>query len=300
MRVFFLFLFISLYIFTGAQEKKITIKDLQTNKPISYATVKILHTIRGKIASVDGEFMMDIKQNDSVFITSVGYYDTLLIGKEIYNTISLTSKTKVLESIIVKAKKVINRFVLGNGASLIDKNIKCKYVPGNNNDCLPWGPGGGAEFAEPMLLPDSINFYHLSKVYIPVGKFSCLQSLFLNVYESDSSTENPGALIFRKPLSLQHTRLIKGKIIVDLSQENIYLTKLKAFFISISWDTDFSDKNCTTILYLKKSVKGISFSRHLLLPDYHWFTFDGNTLQQKEIPGRFHTLFAAEIELLEN
>lgn len=50
------------------------ILDKQTNSPIPYATVKILHLPKGTISSDQGEFHLVIADADSVSFSCVGYY----------------------------------------------------------------------------------------------------------------------------------------------------------------------------------------------------------------------------------
>src|SRR5262245_17488763 len=50
-----------------------TVTDKQTNAPVPYATIKVLHAPRGIIASDKGEFQLQIDNSDTVLVTSVGY-----------------------------------------------------------------------------------------------------------------------------------------------------------------------------------------------------------------------------------
>jgi hypothetical protein len=282
-----------------SQEPKRIIIDLETNQPVPYATVKVLHTNLGKIASANGAFMINIRPGDSVLITSVGYRDTILIGKNIGDSIALTPRPKVLESVFIKTRKVIRKYIIGNGADLIEKTIRCNAENGGNDNCMIWAYGAAAEFAEPMLLPDSSKAYHLSKVFIPLTYMNCWQPIFLQIYERDSATGGPGTIIFKKRILFQSEVYKKGKIIIDVREEDIFFDKLNTYFISMSWVADDFDHHCLTGLVMIKSRKGICYSRTLQSLDYHWFLFDGHSKKQKETPGRFHTLFAAEIEELQ-
>lgn len=282
-----------------SQDSKRIIIDLETKQPVPYATVKVLHTNLGKIASANGAFMIRFNASDSVLITSVGYRDTILIGKNIGDSIALTPKPKILAPVSVKARKVIRKYFIGNGADLIEKNIKCDAENGSNDNCMKWSFGGAAEFAEPMLLPDSSKAYRLNKVFIPLINSNCWQPIFLQIYERDSATGGPGTIIFKKRLLFQSEDYKKGKIIIDVHEDDIFFDKMNTYFISMSWATDDFDPACLTGLILVKSGNGISYNRNLQSPDYRWFLFDGNTKNQKEIPGHFHTLFAAEIEELD-
>lgn len=300
-------IFLSIILFTSSliassQEIKRVIVDSKTKEPIPYATIKILHTNKGKIANSNGEFKLDFQLNDSIFISSVGYLDTILIGKNIDKLIFLISKPSVLDNIVVSNPKIINRFIIGNGAEFINKKTICNFKESTNiklTKCLPWTGGGGAEFAEPMMLPDTIKIYRLSKAYIPVQYTSnCWQPIFIQVYEADSINGMPGSLIFRKHLSLKPENYKKGKIILDLHNENIFFIKQKKFFISISWDTENSNKNCLTGILLFRDSEGICYSRSIVFNDYHWIVFDW-TPQKENSFERLRTIFAAEIEEME-
>ena len=294
-----LIVFLLFTIQAQSQESGRIIIDRETKQPVSYATVKVLHTNLGKIASANGMFMIHFNATDSILITSVGYKDTILIGKDIGDSITLTPRPKVLESVFIKTRKVIRKYFIGNGADLIKKTIRCNADNGQNDNCMIWAYGAAAEFAEPVILPDSSKAYRLNKVYIPLIKSNCWQPVFLRIYERDSVTGGPGMIIFNKRISFQEEAYHKGKLIIDVNEEVIYFEKLHHYFISMSWVDDDFDHYCLTGMIMIKSRKGISYSRNLLSPDYRWFLFDGNTQKHKETPGRFHTMFAAEIEALQ-
>lgn len=299
-------IFLSIILFTycqfaSSQEIKRVIVDSKTKEPIPYATIKVLHKNKGKIANSNGEFKLDFQVDDSVFISSVGYLDTILIGKNIGKLIFLISKPSVLDNIVVRNPKIVNRFILGNGAEFINKKTICNFKESTNiklAKCLIWTGGGGAEFAEPMLLPDTNKIYRLSKAYIPIKyTSSCWQPIFIQVYEADSLNEMPGSLIFRKHLSLEPKNYKKGKIILDLQNENIFFNKQKKFFISISWETENSNKNCLTGILLFRHSEGICYTRSILFNNYHWIVFD-QAPQKEESIERLRTIFATEIEEL--
>lgn len=299
MKTVMLFYLLLLFQTSYSQEIRRTIIDAISATPIPYATVKVLKTNRGQIASVNGEINIEIKESDFILITSVGYYDTILAGNRIGQKIKLTPKERVLKELIVKTKKVLDKFLIGNGVDFFQKNIKCSYTPGVDKGCLPWGAGAGAEFVEPMELPDTIRSYQLKKLYLPLKRLNCFEKMFLNIYDIDSAGK-PGSLIFRKPLLLNSEEFDKGKVILSLESDNIYFDGIKKFFIGLSWDTENSDKSCTTLIILMSSTKGITYNRTLVQEDYNWFLFHGSNRKENGIPVRYHTIFAAEIEVLED
>lgn len=300
MRIYFSLLLLFLLSFARAQERRSIIVDRETGKPVSYATVKVLRTSLGQMASAGGEFRLLIGPADSVLISSVGYRDTILTGKDIKDRIALVPQPRLMAGVTVKKKKITTRHLIGNGADLVNTNIKCRYQPYKENHCVPWGPGAGAEFAELMTLPDSLKTYRLGKVYIPVRQSDCFQPMFLNIYELDTLTGLPGTLLFRKPLSPQRKDITKGKMIFDLRSDNIYLGDTKHFYVGISWNTDTVSQNCRTILILLRSQESASYSRHLSSRDYVWFPLYLHRLGEEENSRPFRTMFAAEIEALED
>lgn len=291
--IFFIFFFLAGW----TQSQKRIIADKESGKPVPYATVKVLNTSRGQIASVNGEFTLNIEAADTVLITSVGYHDALLTGNELTSAITLIKKPRLLDNVIAQAKKVLRNFTIGLGADLIAENTRCKYKPGREGDCVPWGPGAKAEFAEPMTLLDSSKTYRLSKVYLPLEKHGCWQPMFFHVYALDSMTGNPGEMIYQKYVTPEAEKYSKSKVILDLKNENIYFSNTSRFFISVSWDTEFSDKDCLTTLYLLKSLEGLSYTRTIHSPEYRWFLLDPQKLQNRE--KHLHTVFAAEVEEVE-
>lgn len=278
------------FCFLSAQaQQKRTVIDGATMKPIPYATVKILRTEFGQIATANGEFELRIQPKDSVLISSVGYNDQILMGHDIGDIVVLKQRPSILEMVTVKLRKVAGKLMLGNGVDLIGKTIKCNYVSGADNDCLPWGPGASAEFAEAIDLPDSLKAYHINKVWLPIKVATCWQPIFFNIYESDS-TGLPGNLIFQKHIATEPAEYKRGKLTaIDLSKENIYFDKTKRFFIGISWDESNMADACVTTIMLVKPPKGISYSRHLKSQKYTWFVF---------MQGKYNSVFAAEIEEL--
>lgn len=283
-----------------SQERRGIIVDRETGKPVSYATVKVLNTRFGQVASGSGEFSLLISPGDSVLISSVGYRDTVLTEKDIKDRIALVPHHRLMPGLTVKKRKSTGRHLIGNGAGLVNKNIKCRYNPGKEGHCVPWGPGAGAEFAELMTLPDSLKTYRLGRVYFPVRRQECWQPMFLNIYEPDTVKGGPGALLFRKLLPLQPENYDKGKMIIELGSDNIYLGDAKQFYIGISWNSDTTSQNCRTVLILLRSQEGVTYSRHLMDRAYNWFPLYLHLLGDEGNQVRYRTMFAAELEELED
>src|SRR5258706_9100529 len=107
MKLVWIFIFLLKFNPAFSQTVSGKILDQKTNSPIPYATVKILHTPKGVIASNKGEFELNIDAADSVLFSCVGYYQKILVGEEIRTEIFMEPKIKMLEDVIVKDKKWI-------------------------------------------------------------------------------------------------------------------------------------------------------------------------------------------------
>ncbi|HEU4471954.1 MAG TPA: hypothetical protein VFR58_12760 [Flavisolibacter sp.] len=283
-----------------AQDKKRTVADGLTGKLLPYATVKVLNSSLGAIATAQGEFRLAIAENDSVLISCVGYRDSVFAGRFLGDTARLLPYSRIMETVTVRAKKTAGLYLIGQGVAVLNKSIRCNYKPGANNDCVPWGFGGAAEFAELMKLPDPVRTYRLNKVYLPITQSGCWQPVFLQLYERDSVSGGPGRLIFRKHIMPDPGNYKKNKLLVDLVPDQVYFEGASDFFMSMSWDENRPDTFCLTGLILLKSISGVSYSRSLQSPDYKWFSFDPTKPGEKKDEKHLRTIFVAEVEALEN
>ena len=238
------------------------ILDQKTNSPVPYATVKVLHAPKGVIASNKGEFELNIDAADSVLFSCVGYQQKILIGKEIGTEVYLEPKIKILEAVTIKDKKWIRTIKLGK----TDNNIK-----GDENWRLT--EEGKDEFAQKIELPDSLLFYKIKKIYIPVKKFICWGPLLLHIYAADTVSEYPGEELLAKPLYISNKDVVHNKAVIDISSENLYLYHSKSFFVGISSLQDtVTERGMTTIL-LSKSSNARTYSRSLHQASFAWFPF---------------------------
>lgn len=275
-----------------------TVVDSATRKPLPYATIKVMHSPRGVIASENGTFRLEIHPSDTVMITSLGYRAAMLTGHLLTDSIFLVPNPVVLENVTIHTYRLAQSYVVGNGAGLLDKHIKCNDQQDRDGDCLPWSYGAGAEFAEPIFLPDTNRTFRINEVYIPMAPGRCWQPVFLQVYEA-TAAGTPGNPLFRKYIILTQDHFKKGKARIDLSGENILLAGAHTFFIGLSWTTEIPEDGCLTVLLLLRSKKGNpSYSRNLQSPEYNWFRFNGNR------PGReskepFHTMLAVKLQAVE-
>jgi hypothetical protein len=270
--------------------------DHQTGAGVPFATIKILQTEKGTIASASGEFQLDISETDSVLITSVGYDKRIIVGNDIAPVIYMDAKAISLKPVSIKALKPQRSFVLGNGAPFLNEKISCDFNPKvYDNPCYPWG-GENIEFAERMALPDSSSIYKLKNVIIPLRtKFTGCWEFLLHVYEEDSITHFPGEEVFMKSCHFTRRDLHRAKVIIDLSGDNILFQQGKAFFVSVGLNTDNGKGGCHTVVLLKISDYHNTYSRGLKNMKFEWIPF-GQMTTYNGSPQQIATLFAAEVE----
>jgi hypothetical protein len=236
--------------------------DKQTNFPVSYATIKLLHIPGGAVSSEKGEFYLTIAHTDSVVISSAGYHSKFLIGREIGQEIFLEPQIRILEQVTVKGKTFLRVVHLGNS----EKKIK-----GNQKWALT--KEGKDEFAQKIELPDSLLTYKIKKIFIPVRKTVCWEPLLVHIYAEDSTSQFPGEELLVKPVHVTPQNVSDNKIVLDLNSENLYLKNSKYFFVSISRLPDTGATKCLTTLLVSRSSTASTYSRTLYSSSYEWFVF---------------------------
>lgn len=242
-----------------AQEQTFHILDKSNKKPISFATVKVLHSTRGVIAGEKGDFNLLILPNDTIIVSSIGYHTLRMVGSEVGNEILLSPKVSNLASVTIRNRKPEKVFHLGFDTDTL-------------NYWGTWGPSSGKpEFAQEFFLPIDEKEYKMNKIFIPVDKQGCFSQLILHVYEKDSSTGMPGEPIFQKLVAVNRKNVKKEILTIDLSLDSLYLSDMDSFFIGISWAPS-DDKKCILGLKMFYNMTN-TYSRLLGRNTYDWFPF---------------------------
>ena len=267
-----------------SQTARRKILDKQTNFPIPFTTIKILHAPKGEIASINGEFELNIDAADSVLFSCVGYQQKIIIGKEIGTEIYLEPQIKTIEAVTVKDKKWIRTIILGN----IDKKIK-----GDVNWRLT--EYGKDEFAQKIELPDSLLFYKINKIYIPVKKHIRWGPLLLHIYSADTVSEYPGEKLLIKPIYIKSRDVQDNKLVIDISSENLILHHSKSFFVGISSIQDTVTEKGLSMLLLSKSSDAQTYSRTLYSTSFAWFPF-GLMMDRSKNPYSARTYYSVDVD----
>jgi hypothetical protein len=300
MKYLLLMLLLFLYAISSAQVKKIWVIDRGSSKVVPYATVKVLHKPFGGMTSQYGQIELKLNDGDSILITCIGYKKLFFVWNPIVDTLRITVASVPLDTVTISAQTLIGSFVIGNGAGLISKKIKCDFTPGKRNECERWTGTRGTEFVELMTLPDSLRTFRLGIAYLPIESVECWRPIFLNVYEYDAATGLPGELLFQRLLTMQSENYVKGKAIIDLRGEQILFKKVRHFFIGISWLEGNLEHDCITGLVFLKRKSDVTYSRTYLDPSYKWFKFGGKRVGMEDTEGQFQTIFAVKVEAIKD
>ncbi len=84
--------------------------DIATQKPVPYASVRILHSNRGVLADSNGFFTVVITQKDTLRISSLGYHNLYYVKDPLrqtsyYLTLSMRSRIFELEAVEIVSKR---------------------------------------------------------------------------------------------------------------------------------------------------------------------------------------------------
>jgi hypothetical protein len=243
-----------------------TVVDSETKLPIPYATIKVLNKPRGVIASETGTFVLSIDPTDSILFSSVGYDSRTITAHDLLPTIFLKPLIRTMAAVNLPVGKIETIFFTG-----FDTN--------HFKDDWSWGPGGDAEFAQRMDIPDTTHSFRLMRIFVRIRKHGCYGPLMLHIYEADNFCDCPGTEIFSKAISLNRTNVKKQKGSIELLDNNLYFQGVKSFYVGFSWLP--SELPCLSTIYFLNSTKKNTYSRSIYHVDYKWapFTFkdkDGN------------------------
>jgi len=281
------FIFCLLFLTKGFSQSALrTVADSTNNRPISYATLKVLHKPIGTMANVNGEFELAFERSDTISITCIGYREKILMGRDIGLRIYLSPAPKSLDTVVVAGTRPLRTIILGNGKDFVNKKMKC------GDDCLPWGPAGvKEEFAEKILI-DSTKAYRLKKLYMPTRKKDQYGPLLLRIYAEDEITKKPGEELLFKYIEVNKKMIYKSKVVIDISSEDLYIGHSSSFFVSFGWPLGHGGRGVDfTSINLFLLNKDNTLQRNLLTETYYWYQSGYGKSKDK-----VNTAYAVEME----
>lgn len=264
-------------------KKGILLNSIDGSK-IPFATVKLLNSNTGTFSNESGEFEVAGNLYDSLRITSIGYSPKIIIIKTfLSDTILMNPSTVALPNILVKKRILLSNETVG--------------VINEKSDFL-WGPSGfGEEFAQKITVEKKHEQeqFKLLKVILLAKKFSPKYPVILHIYSKDDITGLPGMELLQSTYFISNKNFKHNKIIIDLSQENLFISETE-FFIGFEWLGKTSENNNSgtgTLLQMTSTIKdSFTFSRTLAHKTYYWFP--APSLPNKTGPA--NTMFSIEIE----
>jgi hypothetical protein len=270
-----------------AQVKR-KILDKETRLPVSYVTIKVLNSKKGAIGTADGEFNLKIERSDSVSFSCAGYNPIVVSGNEIDDKIYMTPNPIMLHQVIVNNKHYLQTIVIGN-----EKEISSGEIV--------WGPsptsGSYDEFAQKIIIPDSINLAKIKKVLIPIKKQRCTGPLLLRIYHPDNTGNNPGSEVMNLLINKGDMPIKKKVLHIDLASANLFYNKSDSFYVSITWPPEAFSNKCITGLLLSNESISQTFLRSLNVDSFSWSLFQGQFSHKKDEYVNPKTFFAVEVDV---
>ena len=273
-----------------------SVADSTNNRPISYVTVKVLHKPIGTMTSVNGEFELAIEPSDTILITSIGYREKILIGRDVGMRIFLSPLPKSLDTVFVGRTRPVRTIILGIGKDFVNKKIKCGDDCEPWGDCIPWGPSDKKEeFAEKIAI-DSTKAYRLKKLYIPTRRKDRYGPLLLRIYAEDEKTKLPGEELLFKYIEVNARMIYKNKVVVDISAEDFYISHSSSLFVSLGWPPGQGGReihfNSLCFFFMNQDN---TYARNLASKKYEWYPTNFRK-SQNDIYKRLNSAYAVELE----
>lgn len=210
------------------------IVDSKNGKPIPYANLSFLNTLKGTSSDEDGHFYIDVPEaftEKKVHISSLGYRDTILLAKTILKTkkVAMIEDTYELDEVVVS--KSLGDVIILNSVSSYD--IKSGF----SSAATPWVlatyfPNIGA--AKKYIDKITIHVQNETRFKRTSSKFR------LRIYDVDEKTKKPNRDLLLKSIILE-TMKSEDFVSIDLSsigikvpQEGVYIG-LEWLFLPFNW-----------------------------------------------------------------
>jgi hypothetical protein len=279
-----------------AQSGNFTVRDKESGVPVPLATIKVLHTTKGAVSNDLGYFQINIENTDTMLVSCIGYQSKKVFGADVDAVIFLDRQVNLLDTVIMRETVPVRTLVLGNGASFLNQNLKCRFPNSGKDsmDCFPWAPSNmKEEWAERMELPHRAMVYKINKIYVPTKKGpGSYGELWIRVYATDEGSGLPGEELYSKIVKVNARDIRKNKVVLDVSKENWSLNNTKSFFVSIGWPPRGAYSKGFTPISSFVIYRENSFHRHLNAIHYLWMPWSYMGVSGVKVS----TLFAVELE----
>ncbi len=201
--------------------------DHKTKAPIPYVNLSFLNTLKGTSTDEEGHFFMDLPQpylERKVHISSLGYKDTIVVAKQIFEAkrFEMVEESFELDEVVV-SESLGDSYVLNPIASN-------SITSGFSSSVTPW--------VLALYFPNiGAQKKYLEKVTVFLNKtekFKRTQSKFrIRIYDVDSKTKKPNKDLLRKSFVLEHD-VEKDFVSLDLNSLNIEIPS-DGIYVGLEW-----------------------------------------------------------------
>ncbi len=230
---FLIFLYLLCSGFGSSQVLMAVISEVDTQNPIPYARIRVLHTNTDTIANAEGSFSFDLSafsENDTLRISALGYenLDFLIVHyrdyfiKEEPVKIELTPKSQVVDEVVVYSGKS-KKMVTGN-------NIKTPMISARFQDQKT-----GSEIGTVLKYNKKKKGHVVSLHFNIVGIQSDTFSFRVNLYDMKNGL--PHKNILKSPIYCRNT-LKDGIFSIDLTDESIFIKEDSFLALELIEDLD--------------------------------------------------------------
>jgi hypothetical protein len=229
MRFIVLFLFFLYGLSSTAQEVLFEgyVLDHKTKEPIPYVNLSFLNTLKGTSTDEKGHFFLDLPSyflEKQVHISSLGYKDTIVIAKDIFNKkrFGMVEESYELDEVVVSES-------FGN-SDVLNPISSYSLTSGFSSSSTPW--------VLALYFPNiGAQHKYLSKVVVFLQKnrtFKGSSAKFrLRIFDVEPKTKTPKTDILRKSIILE-SNLDEDFVSIDLGPLNIKMPET-GVYVGVEW-----------------------------------------------------------------
>lgn len=239
-RIISILFFVTTY-FTYGQ---IAVCDSVSKEPVSFATISFGNG-NGTFADDEGKFLFTKKlysDIDTLFISSLGYKEVVVLTNSIPDTLFLPPKVDKLQEVFISVKKD-RKFVLEELKPYLDNDYYKCWLPTIESEIAVFFPNEEPNFEKQIAtvhLPialESVDWKKRKKANAEKKKFSTLFKV--NLYENNNGT--PGNSLLFENIVFRVTERDGDSYNLDITKRNIVMPQ-NGVFISIQV-LGYTDKN---------------------------------------------------------
>jgi len=192
--------------------------DTETKKVVPFATIHIIQSSIWTDADEDGYFEIEIQNQDSVYISCVGYSSITRIIKT-----TLQLDTFFLQSVAVSLPEIF----IGERKPLSLGQLKAKKTFDMNSKSSI-----REEMATRINIPSFVKDFQLKKINIAGINFNPLNPVRIHIY-SVGSFGQPDKELLTKDIVITFNNSSKPVVEIDVTEQHLYLSG--NFFVAVQW-----------------------------------------------------------------